>query len=601
MTAAVPEPHVLREYALLADGYRGALIGPRGDISWMCAPRWDDDAVFSSLIGGRGVFTLTPATRFVWGGYYEDGSLIWRSRWVSTDGIIECREALAAPGDEHRVVLMRRVMAIRGDAHVELQFAPAAGFGKHKVKHLTRDDHGCWHGWTGDLRIRLSGAAHATPTQLDDSPALRAELTVPEGHVHDLVVELSDKPTADPVAEPATLWSSTENSWRRAVPDMSTSIAVRDARHAYAVMHGLTAPDGGMVAAATTSLPERAEQGRNYDYRYVWIRDQCYAGQAAAVDGPHPLMDQAVRFVTDRLLTDGPHLRPAYTIGGGPVPDQRTLQLPGYPGGSDILGNHAHSQFQLDALGEALLLFAAAARHDHLYADAHRAITAAVSAIAERWQHPDAGIWELDPRRWTHSRLTCVAGLRAVAAHANAHDAAPWSALADTILASTADCVHATGRWQRAPDDPRMDAALLTPALRGALPAEDRRSTATVAALTSDLVDDNFVYRFRHDQRPLADAEGAFLLCGFWAALAHHQLGDVATAMRYFERNRSACGPPGLLCEEYDVQQRQLRGNLPQAFVHALLLEASLQLAQPPGQHPGGGVETQLTHALKES
>ena len=127
MTAGVPEPHVLREYALLADGYRGALIGPRGDISWMCAPRWDDDAVFSSLIGGRGVFTLTPATRFVWGGYYEDGSLIWRSRWVSTDGIIECREALAAPADEHRVVLMRRVLAVRGDAHVELHFAPAAG------------------------------------------------------------------------------------------------------------------------------------------------------------------------------------------------------------------------------------------------------------------------------------------------------------------------------------------------------------------------------------------------------------------------------------------------------------------------------------------
>ena len=144
-------------------GERGALIGPRGDISWMCAPRWDDDAVFSALIGGRGVFALTPSERFVWGGHYEDGSLIWRSRWVTVDGIIECREALAFPGDAHRVVLMRRLMAVRGDARAELVFAPAAGFGRHGMTHLARDDHGCWHAWTGPLRVRLHGAEHATP------------------------------------------------------------------------------------------------------------------------------------------------------------------------------------------------------------------------------------------------------------------------------------------------------------------------------------------------------------------------------------------------------------------------------------------------------
>lgn len=92
-------PHVLREYALLADGERGALVGPRGDIAWMCAPRWDSDAVFSSLIGGPGHFTLTPTGRFVWGGSYEPGSLIWRSRWITGSGIVECREALGLPGD----------------------------------------------------------------------------------------------------------------------------------------------------------------------------------------------------------------------------------------------------------------------------------------------------------------------------------------------------------------------------------------------------------------------------------------------------------------------------------------------------------------------
>ena len=95
-----PAPHVLREYALLADGERGILVGPRGDIVWMCVPRWDSDAVFSALIGGARRLRRSPrADRFVWGGYYEAGSLIWRSRWVTGDAIIECREALAFPGD----------------------------------------------------------------------------------------------------------------------------------------------------------------------------------------------------------------------------------------------------------------------------------------------------------------------------------------------------------------------------------------------------------------------------------------------------------------------------------------------------------------------
>src|SRR5205823_3083747 len=148
----------------------------------------------------------------------------------------------------------------------------------------------------------------------------------------------------------------------------------RDARHAYAVLRGLTSAAGGMVAAATTSLPERAAQGRNYDYRYVWIRDQCYAGVAVGADGPHPLLDNAVRFVAERLLEDSSQLRPAYTTTGQPVPDQRPLMLPGYPGGTDIIGNHVNTQFQLDTFGEALLLFATAARHDHLGSEHYPAI-----------------------------------------------------------------------------------------------------------------------------------------------------------------------------------------------------------------------------------
>jgi GH15 family glucan-1,4-alpha-glucosidase len=368
------------------------------------------------------------------------------------------------------------------------------------------------------------------------------------------------------------------------MPRLGNTIAPHDARHAYAVLRGLTSAGGGMVAAATTSLPERAAQGRNYDYRYVWIRDQCYAGLAVGADGPHPLLDNAVHFVTERLLEDGSHLRAAYTTTGQPVPNQRPLMLPGYPGGTDIIGNHVNSQFQLDTFGEALLLFATAAHHDHLGSEHYAAVRAAVAAIQTRWQQPDAGIWELDNQRWAHSRLICAAGLRTMATTgASTADAASWSTLADTIIADTAaDCLHPTGRWQRAPSDPRIDAALLLPALRGALPSSDPRSVATYHAVRKELSDDGYVYRFRQDSRSLQEAEGAFLLCGFLMALAAHQQGDAIAAARRFERNRAASGPPGLFSEEYDVSQRQLRGNLPQAFVHALMLETSARFAASP-------------------
>ncbi|MHA6783259.1 glycoside hydrolase family 15 protein [Pseudonocardia saturnea] len=577
-------PHVLREYALLADGERGALIGPRGDIAWLCAPRWDSDAVFSSLVGGGGSYAVTPTGRFVWGGHYEPGSLIWRSRWVTETGIIECREALAFPGNRHQTVLLRRIVAVSGDARVDVVLQPAARFGREPLRDLHLGDDGCWEGRSGDLRVRWSGA----PDARVDGERLVLTCDVPEGAYRDLVLEIADTPLDGKAPDPDRTWAGTEAAWAAAVPPLRDSVAPRDARHSYAVLRGLTSSGGGMVAAATMGLPERAAQGRNYDYRYVWIRDQCYAGQAVAVDGPHPLLDDAVRFVAERVLADGPDLRPAYTITGGPVPDQHGLDLPGYPGGRDVVGNHVNAQFQLDAFGEALLLFAAAARRDRLDAEHHKALLAIVAAIEARWGEPDAGIWELDDRRWAHSRLTCVAGLRAVAGSAVAAtaDAARWSALADAILADAgADCVHPSGRWQRAPDDPRVDAALLLPAIRGAMPATDPRTLATVRAVHDELAEEGYAYRFRQDARPLGEAEGAFGLCGFLMALAAHQQGDAVAATTWFERNRAACGPPGLFSEEYDVAQRQLRGNLPQAFVHALMLETSLRLAGPgPGR-----------------
>ncbi len=285
-------------------------------------------------------------------------------------------------------------------------------------------------------------------------------------------------------------------------------------------------------------------------------------------------------------------LIPAYTVTGERIPDERALRLPGYPGGTAVAGNRVRDQFQLDCLGEILQVMAAAARHDMLTAENWRAAEIAAAAISERLPEAEAGLWELDDRHWTHSRLARVAGLKSVAAVAGGapdgygfRRAADWSALADKILGSLGDCVHTTGRWQRSPDDDRVDASLLLPTTRGAVAAEDPRSRATLRAITDELVEDGYLYRFRHDDRPLHKAEGAFLLCGFWMAQAMHLYGERAAAGRWFERNRAACGAAGLYTEEYDVHQRQMRGNLPQAFVHAALLECAVTLAADRNAH----------------
>ena len=567
-------PHVLREYALLADGHRGAVCGPHGEIVWMCAPRWDDDAVFSALLGGRGVYAITPVEAFVWGGNYEDRSLIWRNRWVTTSTVVECREALAYPGDPERVVLLRRIEAVEREVRLRVELDVRAGFGAEPMTGLRLDEHGLWTGRSGSLHLRWSGAPDAV---LDEDGVLRTEITVPSGGHHDLVLELGSGSPGRRV-DPATAWNGTANAWKRAVPEFGGTLAPRDSQQAHAVLRGLTRPGGGMVAAATMSLPERAEQGRNFDYRYSWIRDQCYSGIAVAAHGPDPLLDETVEFMTARLLDDGDALNPAYTVAGESIPDEQRLSLPGYPGGQKIIkGNWVTRQFQLDTFGELLQLLAAAARHDRLDRDGWRAMQVGADAIAKHWQSPEAGLWELGDEWWTHSRLSCVAGLRSAAAVSpTARDTSGMLALADAILAETSRrCLHPRGYWQRSPGHSGPDAALLLPPVRGALPQDDPRTRATLETVRQQLCVDGYVYRFPQAPRQLGELEGAFLLCGFVMTLADWYQGHRQRAVRWFERNRAACGPPGLFSEEYDVAQRQLRGNLPQAFVHAMLLECA--------------------------
>ncbi|MBO0745355.1 MAG: glycoside hydrolase family 15 protein [Candidatus Dormibacteraeota bacterium] len=578
MEAAARSLHPLRDYALIADGERGALVGPEGELDWLCFPRWHDGALFASLLGGRGRYAVTPLPRHVRGGWYEPGTLIWRRRWITDESAVECREALALPTSPTRAVILRRLFGLRGRTEVQVILDAAFDYGAHPVRWQRRSD-GAWEARAGGNH--LLWAAPAGTRRSDGGRILRGTAALEAGTTLDLVLILDRRPV-ERVPDPVQLWRETEEAWRQRVPELRVDVAPRDARQAVAVLTGLTSQEGGMVAAATTSLPESQRHGRSYDYRYAWIRDQCFAGHAAAAAEFHPLLDRAVRYVTERVLADGDGLHPAYLVDGSPLPPERRLDLPGYPSGTAIAGNQVRGQFQLDALGEALLLFGVASERGRLDGRGWRAVESAAAAAEARWQEPESGIWEIEPRRWTHSHLIVAAGLRAVArVHPRREQAGRWLALADTITAEAArGATHPSGRWQRAFDDTGVDASLMVPALRGAVPAHDPRTVSTLRACLENLTEDGYVFRFRAGDEPLGREEGAFLLCGFWLSLALLQQGDEAQSAAWFERTRSTCGPSGLFCEEFDVEQRQPQGNLPQAFVHALLLEAAATRAR---------------------
>ena len=294
-------PFALRDYALIADGERGALIGPRGDIAWLCAPAWDSDAVFSNLVGGGGCYAVTPHGRYTWGGYYDPRSLIWNSRWVTDTGTVECREALAQPADGGVTVLLRRIRVLDGTARMRVLLDVRAGFGAERMVRTHRDDHGIWTGHSGPISFRWSGAPGASRPR--DKP-LAVELTLAAGQVHDLVLELAvGRLETEPVSA-AVAWDDTEDSWRDAVPQLGDGvIGARDAELAIAVLSGLdergrrhdrgghdeSAGAGPKPAATTTTATPGSATSAT-------------AGRPRPRTACHRLLDSAVQFVSERLL-----------------------------------------------------------------------------------------------------------------------------------------------------------------------------------------------------------------------------------------------------------------------------------------------------------
>ena len=270
----------------------------------------------------------------MWGGHYEPGSLIWRSRWVTGDGIIESREALVFPGEADRLVLLRQVRAPGPAGPGAGVLDPRADFGR--AAGPRRQPRRRWSGPHRRLYLRFRWSAHGCA---GTGRVLAGELTVPAGGRHDLVLEISRSSAGAAVPRRPGSCGGHRARLGPVVPSLAGP-ARRDATLAYAVLRGMTA--GRRHGRRRHHRAARAgDGGRNYDYRYAWIRDQCFAGQAAALAGRYDLLDEAVAFLTDRVLADGDRLAPAYTVDGDPVPDERApgpARLPGWHGDASATG-----------------------------------------------------------------------------------------------------------------------------------------------------------------------------------------------------------------------------------------------------------------------
>ncbi len=367
------------------------------------------------------------------------------------------------------------------------------------------------------------------------------------------------------------------------------------------VLKALTyGPTGGIVAAPTTSLPERIGGVRNWDYRYCWLRDATFALDALLENG---YVDEARgwrSWLLRAVAGDPGDLQIMY----GPAGERRLTEfelpwLDGYAGSKPVrVGNGASEQFQLDVYGEVLDVLYQARRRGLEADDAAWALVRhLLEELESRWREPDEGIWEVrGPRRhFTHSKVMAwVAfdrGLRLVEEFERKGPAARWRRARDEIHAEVLErgFDEELGSFVQSYGSKRLDASLLTIPLVGFLPPDDPRVAGTLEAVRQELLHDGFVRRYLQDEEAgevdgLPPGEGAFFLCSFWFVDNLVLLGRIDEAVEMFERLLALRNDLGLLSEEYDPGAGRLVGNFPQAFSHIGLINTAMLLEQ---QGPG--------------
>lgn len=592
----------IEDYGPVGDLHTIALVGRDGSVDWLCLPRFDSAACFARLLGDEeaGFWRIAPAV----GGpctrrRYRGDTLILESEWDCAEGTVRVVD-LMTPRDRAADVV-RLVEGVSGRVPMRMELR-------------LRFDYGHVVPWVKLQRHQLSAIAGPDAVRLDTPVDLighdrrtTAEFEVAAGDRVPFVLthHLSHLPAPDR-RDPLRAVRHTEAFWSGWMSKLHYEGGWAEAvRRSLVVLKALTYdPTGGIVAAATTSLPEQLGGPRNWDYRYCWLRDATFTLQALLGTG---FVEEAAAW-RDWLLRavagDPADLQIMYGIDGTRrLPEYHLDWLPGYEGSTPVrVGNAAVGQLQLDVWGEVLDGLDVARKAGlSAVTEAWDLQLALLDYLEGHWREEDNSLWEVRaPRRdFVHSKVMAWAGVdRAVQAVERYGLAGPvdrWRALRAEIHADV--CAHGydadRGTFTQFYGSKGLDAALLLIPQLGFLPWDDPRVVGTVDAVRRELVEEGLVLRYRPEVDSGVDglpgAEGAFLACSFWLADALHGTGREREAVALFERLLDLRNDLGILSEEYDPQVGRQLGNTPQAFSHVGLVNTARHLS---GAHPARAART---------
>jgi GH15 family glucan-1,4-alpha-glucosidase len=584
----------IEDYALIGDTQTGALVSRDGSIDWLCFPRFDSGACFAALLGNRqhGRWRVAPADGIVAiTRRYRGASLILETEFTTSTGVVRLVDFMPPRGTEPDVV--RIVEGVEGQVEMDVDLVVRFDYGT--IVPWVRRIEGDWTAVAGPDSLTLR-----TPADLEGIDlATRARFTLSAGERMPFVLTWhpSHKPVVT-IPDPFAALEDTEAWWQSWVRSFVYEGPWKDQvlRSAITLKALTFAPTGGIVAALTTSLPEKIGGVRNWDYRYCWLRDATLTLFSLINCG---FLTEAAawrNWLLRAAAGDPAQLQTMYGAAGERrLPELILDSLPGYEDSRPVrIGNAAVKQFQLDVYGEVIDTLHVARGAGLEPDESAWAVEKVILDFVERaWHEPDEGIWEVrGPRRhFTHSKvLAWVAFDRSIKSAENFGLTGPverWRQIRQEIHDDVCRRgFNATlGTFTQSYGSEELDASLLQIPLVGFLPVDDPRVAGTVAAIEKHLMRQGFVERYKTsgDVDGLPEGEGVFLACSFWLADAYMLQGRRDEAHQLFERLLSLTNDLGLLAEEVDVESGRHLGNFPQAFSHVALINTARNLANAGG------------------
>ena len=595
----------IERHTMLSSGSTVALLTPDARVSWLCHPRPDSAAVFADIVGGSraGYFSVAPMRGGLpLGQRYRPATLTVETRWSGvtvTDWLED--DVSDLDGESERTALTApcstMVRMLTGAGTVTVEFAPRPEFGQVSIKLEPLENGLLVLGSNEPITLVSPGVeweviedgGHDTARAVIDLAAQGGQVVIEVrfGTEHSALHPLTIAERQARVEEPWTEWAS-----RLQLP----STAAKDVLRSALTLRGLCHfPTGSILAAATTSLPEELGGGRNWDYRYCWLRDAAMSAHALVDLGSLAEAEALLRWVDGCIERTGGHperLHPLYTVDGLELGPEAVIDtLPGYAGSRPVrVGNAANRQIQLDVFGSiADLQAAVVARRGTLLDKDWACVEAMVTAVERRWHDPDHGVWEarLPPRHHVYSKVMCWLTVdRALQVQALRSEAprSSWLELRDRIRNDVLEhgWNDAAGAYSVAYGDPEIDASSLWVGLSGLVPADDPRFLATVLKVEAELRSGAVVYRYRWDDG-LAGSEGGFHLCTAWLIEAYVMTGRLNDAEELFQQMLDTTGPTGLLPEQYDPASERGLGNHPQAYSHLGVIRSAIVLGATRG------------------